>query len=1056
MNKEQSFTLVKDTFETEFNRERFGRFVGELLKGIDPTKAFPPLRGNYLRAAFRDRISSYERIGQFTSKNEKIVDVLIVNLRRETTLERGRTGLRNFAADYLQTARGSGKSAVLVAYVSPSKSDWRFSYVTLETRLERTERGTFRQTIAEETLTPAKRFSFLVGENENTHTAQRQFTDLLMKDERPTLEEIETAFSVEKVTKEFFTEYKTLFEKTRDAILDYCRENKDMRNEFLSKGMYSFKIDDDGIEILDEADQKVKEVNADDFAKKMLGQIVFLYFLQKKGWFGVGRRKAWGTGNKRFLRTIFENRKKYASHRLKRDVNFYEDILEPLFYNILAEKRTNDWSDRFHSKIPFLNGGLFEAIYGYDWTNLELLIPDTLFSNNDISDAGDKGTGILDVFDRYNFTVREAEPLEVEVAVDPEMLGKIFENLLPENIRRGSGTYYTPREIVTYMCQQSLINYLVTRLTDDVETQGDEDAEKEETRTSVSVSESNISHEDIENFIRFGSLQRDYTATGAKIDEKKFLPENIIKNAEKTDELLKEMTVCDPAIGSGAFPVGMMQEVVKAREALQAVEGFPQKSNYELKRETIEHSLYGVDLDPGAVEIAKLRLWLSLIVDEDDYKKIKPLPNLDYKIMQGNSLLDDFHGIKLIDDKIFKQKDIDKQARIKEINKEIFNLQGELAIANVGKHSSIYGLTEKQIKELLRQKKSLTDGESDLQSGLFTEADETQRKLGSLKVKLEKFFDETETEEKDRLRKEIDALEWEFVESKLKAEGKDQELAKLEKHRHDRRKNYFLWQLNFPEIFQAGGFDAVIGNPPYRQLQKEGGKLAKMYESAEFRTFARMGDIYCLFYERGFDLLKPDGVLTYITSNKWMRAGYGKASRKYFAERTGPVSLIDFAGEQIFENATVDTNILTLRKSSGRKKTDACVVKERWNGSLSSYVKENNSPIEFKADQSWVVLSPIEQRINEKIERIGTPLKDWDIRINYGIKTGYNEAFIIDGEKKNELIAQDPKSAEIIRPILRGQGHQKIWVRTLPISTLSPRFRVNTLTLTAYQAKRDF
>ena len=220
---------------------------------------------------------------------------------------------------------------------------------------------------------------------------------------------------------------------------------------------------------------------------------------------------------------------------------------------------------------------------------------------------------------------------------------------------------------------------------------------------------------------------------------------------------------------------------------------------------------------------------------------------------------------------------------------------------------------------------------------------------------------------------------------------------------------------------KQGGFDVVIGNPPYIQLQNETGKLAKQFQHAKFETFERTGDIYTLFYEKGFQLLNQNGNLIYITSNKWMRAGYGESARKFFTEKTNPLQLIDFAGQKIFESATVDTNILQIQNAKNKENTLCCIVKEKLNGNLPEYIHQNAAVASFKSSGSWVILSPIEQRIKEKIERIGTPLKDWDINIYRGILTGYNEAFIIDGTKKAELIKQDPKSAEIIRPILRGR-----------------------------------
>jgi len=201
-----------------------------------------------------------------------------------------------------------------------------------------------------------------------------------------------------------------------------------------------------------------KQVSTVDFTKKLLGQIVFLYFIQKKGWLGVAKGDKWGDGPRSFLRQL-------ADKAIREKKCFFNDILEPLFYDTLATDRGHEaWCKTFSCRIPFLNGGLFEPLAGYDWENTTISFSNSLFTNQESTPAGDSGTGILDVFDRYNFTVNEAEPLEKEVAIDPEMLGKVFENLLEENRRKGLGAFYTPREIVHYMCQESLINYLDTAL----------------------------------------------------------------------------------------------------------------------------------------------------------------------------------------------------------------------------------------------------------------------------------------------------------------------------------------------------------------------------------------------------------------------------------------------------------------------------------------------------------------------------------------------------------------------------------------------------------------
>ena len=530
------------TLTNKFSSESFQKFALEFLNDLK-------LHNKNLEIAplFKEHINKLKLVGEYTDPEGKRLHVLEVELKTAHKLEHARTAQRNIIAKHLKDYWLDG---ALVAFYAPEYPNWRLSFVKIEYKFD--EKGKTR-----EELTPPKRFSFLVGEKEPSHTAQQQLLPLIQEvNYNPTLSQIEDAFSVEKVTKEFFTKYKELFEMLVEELnSSYTFKNEAARNN----------------------------ISTENFAKKLLGQIVFLYFLQKKGWLGVPANKSWGEGDKFFLRHLFERAK-------RENKNFFNDYLEILFYDTLNNPRRNtpdpSFSSYFQCRIPFLNGGLFEP--EYNWKNSFIYLKDEIFEK------------IFDVFDLYNFTVKEDEPLEKEVAVDPEMLGKVFENLLEENLRKGKGTYYTPREVVHYMCQESLINYLVT--------------------------ESKIKEEKIRKFI-----------TNQLEEDKK---ENIFskQEAEKLDKILQEIKVCDPACGSGAFLVGMLHEIVNARKFLD--DYFLKKgcSEYRLKKETIQNCIYGVDIDPGAVEIAKLRLWLSLVVDYE-LQEIEPLPNLDYKIMCGNSLL---------------------------------------------------------------------------------------------------------------------------------------------------------------------------------------------------------------------------------------------------------------------------------------------------------------------------------------------------------------------------------------------------------------------------------
>ncbi|MCG2715977.1 MAG: BREX-1 system adenine-specific DNA-methyltransferase PglX, partial [Candidatus Marinimicrobia bacterium] len=544
MNKQQAQNIIKETFENSFDKIRFTGFIKNLLNQIDDSHF--AYYGKFIPDAYKPFIGRYERIGKY-SDSENRIDILIVYLNKETSIEHARTRQRNFIAGYLEGNYGSdiSKDAALVAFVSPNEEDWRFSLVKMDYKFEQTESGKMK---VKEEFSPARRWSFLVGSNESSHTAQSRLVPILTDDQHnPTLAQLEEAFNIEKVTKEFFEKYRDLFLRTKETLDEIVGKDPKIKADF-----------------------EAKSVDTVNFAKKLLGQIVFLYFLQKKGWFGVERDAEWGTGSKKFLRELFE--KEHGDYQ-----NFFNDILEHLFYDALRDDRSfNDYYySRFNCKIPFLNGGLFDPIgsdRGYDWVHTDILLPNELFSNQIKTKEGDIGNGILDIFDRYNFTVKEDEPLEKEVAIDPELLGKAYEKfnaIRPDNYdefrkalksgKKGEenkfnkkfGVYYTPREIVHYMCQQSLINYLATEM------------------------DGKVSKESIEFLILEGERYIEYLKTAKqkmenKSDYKGGYKENQYFNEVKKyvieiEQLLLDITVCDPAVGSGAFPVGMMSEIVKAR-----------------------------------------------------------------------------------------------------------------------------------------------------------------------------------------------------------------------------------------------------------------------------------------------------------------------------------------------------------------------------------------------------------------------------------------------------------------------------------------------------------
>ena len=826
-------------------------------------------------------------LGDVTLQDDHKIAVYEVHLSEHVNIERNRAGIRNLLCSQW---RGAGFAGAFMLCYRNSESVLRFSYVSESWAFN--EEGAYKKE-----STDALRFTYLLGEGHRSRTAVRQFMELA--NSGLTLKDVTKAFSVEALSKRFFNEYKGKYED----IVEYVTGKRVVKSggkwETKTTGTPNKKIMAQFAMFAD------PEKAVRDYVKKLMGRLVFIQFLQKKGWMGVPvNDAAWKNGDKDFVQNLFKNTKNKDS--------FIDDVLEPLFDD-LNTKRENDLvsSEMVGNgiKVPYLNGGLFEKDAQ---DNTEFPLPKKYMEE------------LLEFFTQYNFTIDENDPDDAEVGVDPEMLSCIFENLLEDNKEKGA--FYTPKEIVQYMCRESLIAYLCNGV------------KKNETKERI----------------------REFVLTH-KVDVLNG-DENI---SESVDEKLKNVKICDPAIGSGAFPMGLMRELYFCRSA---IEGFDHAKAAEIKKHIIQQNIYGVDIEKGAVDIARLRFWLSLIVDEETPHA---LPNLDFKIMQGNSLLEQYKSIGLID--------ITYNATKKE------------------KRSGIWG-------------------------DLFDSADVHNKKV--ITVLKDEFFNCEDHDKKKQIRealkKEIQAL--------LQAKACSVKLDEIKDV--TATDQFFLWHTWFNEVFELGGFDIVIGNPPYIQLQNNGGALGKQLQNAGFESFASTGDIYCLFYEKGVQLLKNGGHLCFITSNKWMRAGYGEKMRSFFANKTNPKQLIDFAGVKIFENATVDTNILLLERAKNQGKTTACVTKNlTQNGlkNLSDFVQQHNSICDFATSDSWVILSPIEQSIKKKVETVGTPLKDWDINIYRGVLTGCNEAFIIDSQKRDEILAncktedERQRTAELIRPILRGR-----------------------------------
>ncbi len=987
MLEQEARRIIADTFNQPYDETRFRYLIRNLINGIEELSSHP-ITGSMIPDSFSKHISKYTRIGKYNDPDGNRIDILAVHLKREAALDQARAIQRNFIAHYLNGGRGSIlRDAAIVAFYTDDPNDWRFSFVRMDYKTEQDEKGKVR-VISD--LTPARRYSFLVGKDEPNHTAQQQFAGLLRDEKALSLTELENAFRIESVTKKFFEEYKGLFLKLKDELDELVLKDSAIREDFAEK-----------------------EVDTANFVKKLMGQIVFLYFLQKKGWLGVGRDesgkfKNWGSGPKDFLRKLF-NKEIGPGYE-----NFFNDVLEPLFYEALAYPRENDIYIGLDCKIPFLNGGLFEPIAGYNWQETNIYLQNQTF------------TEIFSTFDNYNFTVREDEPLEKEVAVDPEMLGKVFENLLEVVDRKSKGAFYTPREIVHYMCQEGLINYLDTTLNPH------KTGEQESLCLDDSSPAQSVTRTEIETFVRTGEflVENDRRVVSQGKETKTYswlMPTSIRENACQIDSALETIRICDPAIGSGAFPVGVLHEIVKAREVLTTYIGDSQeRTRYIFKRHAIQESIFGVDIDPGAVEIAKLRLWLSLVVDEDDYHTINPLPNLDYKIMQGNSLFEEYEGVKLFDDRLIKTDYSENKQNLDQANKRLLNLQKEYFDLHSMGH-----LNQAEKKKLKLEIKKQTTLISDMYEGddatvgLFHFGNDAFKTADELKSLHKRIFDVSRKSAKEGLRKQIETLEWRLIDETLMDQGKMDALERIQSLKKSSHKPFFIWKLHFSEVFlDKGGFDLVIANPPY--VRHEAIKEIKPSLAKEFGSFyCGTADLYTYFYKKGLDLVKPAGHLCFIAPNKFMRAGYGKNTRVLLGCESTPKVVIDFGELPVFDAGTDPAIVLVEKnKPAGNEFTAAVIKTAEEITRVQEIVIERgfNLQVADLSENGWTLEQPDVLYLMEKMRKAGKPLREYvQGKFYYGIKTGMNEAFVIDEATRMQLIDEDKSSADLIKPWLRGR-----------------------------------
>ena len=682
------------------------------------------------------------------------------------------------------------------------------------------------------------------------------------------------------------------------------------------------------------------------------------------------------------------------------------DELNGLFFHILAVKpksrREGYLKDKFNH-VPYLNSSLFEHTKLERETITINTLPDkakiALYNRSALkTSAAYKGLDhvmnplkyLLDYLDSYDFSSEGYEDIQEEskALISASVLGLIFEKINGYK----DGSFFTPSFITMYMCRETITKAILQKF-----------------------------------YEHKGWECKDLVALYNKIDD-----------LAEANEIIDSIRICDPAVGSGHFLVSSLNELIHIKSELgvlvdkdgKRLKGYDitiendeliitdeegsifkynpsskesqrmQESLFLEKQKLIENCLFGVDLNPNSVKICQLRLWIELLKHTyyiQGTNELETLPNIDINIKVGNSLISRF------------SLDEDIRPSLKSLKINISDYQHA-----VDTYRNAHDKHEKhELEQYIKQLKM------DLKTEI-SQSDKAYRRYAKANNELRTLKESALFEHTAQEKKKIKALTL-IVDKYL--------LMKAEVEHNIIYQNAFEWRVEFPEVLDDEGnfvgFDVVIGNPPYIQLQKMG-DYADIYKDMNFEVFERTGDIYCLFYELGRSIVKPNYHLSFITSNKWMRAGYGKSMREFIVNKTNPIELIDFSGYKVFDEATVDVNILSFQVSDNKEDTVACKVAKPFNNrleKLSDYISLNKVHTSFGQDavSSFVILSEIERSIKAKIEAVGTPLKDWDINIYRGILTGYNEAFIIDGPTKDRLIAEEPQNINIIHPLLRGR-----------------------------------
>ena len=594
---------------------------------------------------------------------------------------------------------------------------------------------------------------------------------------------------------------------------------------------------------------------------------------------------------------------------------------------------------------------------------------------------------------RYDFSSEGAEAIQEDnkTLINASVLGLIFEKINGYK----DGSFFTPGFITMYMCRET---------------------------------------------IRKAVLQKFNEIKGwncADLDELY----DKIENRQEANSIINSLKICDPAVGSGHFLVSALNEMIAVKNDLKILQDRNgrrlkeyqfevvndelivtdedgelfdynpknkesqriQEALFHEKQTIIENCLFGVDINPNSVKICRLRLWIELLKNAyyKNENELETLPNIDINIKCGNSLISRF----------------DLKADIKAaLKKSKWTIDSyRLAVAS---YRNAQNKEEKhEMERLINHIKNDFRSEISKNDPKLKRLYKVNGELANLTTQTSIF--EMSDKEKKAWQKKVDKLTKDF-------EKLETEIGEIKNNKI--YENAFEWRFEFPEVLNDDGdfvgFDVVIGNPPYVQLQsiKE---ISLQLKKLQYETYSSMGDLYALFYERGNSILQSNGILCFITGSAWMRTNYGLSLRTFFNSKTSLVDVIDLSDCEIFESATVLTSIISFKKKQEKQEPIRAIRFTRKDQSklvnIAAEVDENYTPILQFPNTSWIILNREANEVKRKVEDIGTALKLWKVEINYGIKTGFNEAFIIDTATRNTLIEKDPKNAEIIKPVLRGR-----------------------------------